>query len=338
MFSNQTILVTGGAGFIGSAFCRYINHNTKNKIIILDKMTYASNSNSIKNIIKNDNVILIKGSIGNKTLVEKLLKDYHPNYVINFAAETHVDNSIKNPESFIKTNIVDTHNFLGTLLEYYKQLNDLSLFNFKFLQVSTDEVYGDIAFDAIPVNENAQYKPSSPYSASKAAGDHLVKAYFRTFNFPGLISNCSNNFGPYQHHEKFIPKIINNILNDIKIPIYGDGSQIREWIYVDDHCEALKRLIINGNPGENYNIGSGNEISNLELVRSILLVLKSFSLVNKTDVISYVKFIDDRLGHDKRYSIDSSKIKSLCDWNISTSFDNGLKKTISSIVNVNNNL
>ena len=191
MFSNKTIFVTGGAGFIGSAFCRYIVNNSKNKIIILDKMTYASNMTSIKNVINNNNVVFVKGSIGNKMLVEKLLKEYYPNYVVNFAAETHVDNSIKNPETFIKTNIVDTHTFLKTLMEFYEKLKDKDASSFKFLQISTDEVYGDIAFNANPVDESAPYKPSSPYSASKAAGDHLVKAYFRTFKFPGLISNCS---------------------------------------------------------------------------------------------------------------------------------------------------
>ncbi len=338
MFSNKTILVTGGAGFIGSAFCRYIVNNSKNKIIILDKMTYASNMLSIKNIIKNNNVVFVKGSIGNKILVETLLKKHNPNYVLNFAAETHVDNSIKNPETFIKTNIVDTHNFLNTLLEFYTKLNEADASCFKFLQISTDEVYGDIEFNAKPVDESAPYRPSSPYSASKAAGDLLVKAYFITFKFPGLISNCSNNYGPFQHNEKFIPKIINNILNKKKIPVYGDGSQLREWIYVDDHCEALTKLIEIGKPGENYNIGSGKEISNLELIKFILKILKDLSVINTVDEMKYVKFTNDRLGHDKRYSINSTKIKTACNWNISTSFECGLIKTVSSIINVKKNL
>jgi len=333
LINSETILVTGGGGFIGSAFCNYIVGNLQNKIIILDKMTYASNLNSLKNIIKNKNVFFIKGSIGNKNLVKNLLRKYSPQYIVNFAAETHVDNSISNPKDFIKTNIVDTHQFLETVLQYYQKLGKDKCSSFKFLQISTDEVYGDIDIDEKPVDENSPYKPSSPYSASKAAGDHLVKAYFRTFNFPGLISNCSNNFGPFQHHEKFVPKIINNILNGKKIPIYGDGSQIREWIFVDDHCEAVKNLLKYGKIGENYNVGSGNEITNLELVKNILIVLKTFSLVKTTNVNNYVEFIDDRLGHDKRYSINSSKIKKLCNWNIKTRFEEGLNLTISSIIN-----
>tara|TARA_B110000503_G_C7155195_1_gene416988 strand:+ start:218 stop:1231 length:1014 start_codon:yes stop_codon:yes gene_type:complete len=332
---NYNILVTGGAGFIGSALCRNIITNTNNKLIILDKLTYASNLKSLKSIIKNENVFFFKGSISNKKIVENILESFCPRHVFNFAAETHVDNSISNPKSFIKTNILDTHQFLELILKYYKKLNDNEAKLFKFIQISTDEVYGDINLNQEPVKENTAYNPSSPYSASKAAGDHLVKAYYRTFGFPGLISNCSNNFGPFQNGEKFIPTIIKNLLNKKKIPVYGNGKQIREWIYVDDHCDALLKLIELGQPGENYNIGNGNEINNLELIKKILTILKNISLIDNLDIQNHIDFIEDRLGHDRRYAIDSSKIKQLCNWKADTDFELGLQKTISSILSPN---
>ena len=335
MSVEKNILVTGGSGFIGSAFCRFLHRSKKFKIIILDKLTYASNKNSINEILEDKNVKFFKGSIGNKTLVQDLLKSFTPTYIVNFAAETHVDNSISNPDSFIQTNIVDTHNFFKIILNFYKDLNKIDRLKFRFLQISTDEVYGDIDFDKEPVNETAPYRPSSPYSATKAAGDHLVKAYFRTFDFPGIISNCSNNYGPFQHHEKFIPKVITSVLNKKKIPIYGNGKQVRDWIYVDDHCNALIDLINNGQPGENYNIGNGNEITNIDVVKTILTTLKSFSLINNNNIKHYVNFVDDRLGHDRRYSIDSTKIRKLSDWKSKTNFETGIELTISSMLQIN---
>ena len=332
MSKNYNILVTGGAGFIGSALCRNIIKNTNNNLIILDKQTYASNLKSIKNILKNKNVFFFKGSIGNKKIVEEILLKFNPQYIFNLAAETHVDNSISNPKAFIKTNIVDTHQFIESVLKYYMTLETKKAQLFKFLQISTDEVYGDIDLNQSAVNERTAYNPSSPYSVSKATGDHLVKAYNRTFGFPGLISNCSNNYGPFQHSEKFIPVIIDSLINNKKIPVYGNGKQIREWIYVDDHCDALLKLIKSGQPGENYNIGNGNEISNLELITKILVILKDFSLIHNLNINEYIDFIDDRLGHDKRYAIDSTKIEELCDWKAGTDFNKGLKKTISSII------
>jgi dTDP-glucose 4,6-dehydratase len=332
---KQNILVTGGAGFIGSAFCRLVSANPKNNLVILDKLSYASNLDAIKNVIIKKNVSFLKGSIGDAILVQKTLKDFPPKYIINFAAETHVDNSIINPKLFIDTNIVDTYNFLETTLSYYKKLEDKEASNFKFLQVSTDEVYGDIEPGEKAVSEVAPYKPSSPYSATKAAGDHLIKSYFRTFDFPGLISNCSNNYGPFQHEEKFIPKVINSVLNKKKIPIYGNGKQLREWIFVDDHCKALIKLLENGLPGESYNIGNGNELTNLEVVQCILKALESLSLISTINLKDHINFVEDRLGHDKRYAIDSSKIQKLCNWKSDTKFEIGLKKTISSIIDLN---
>ena len=335
MPNNYNIVVSGGAGFIGSALCRNIIKNTSNNVIILDKLTYAANLDALKSIINNKNVHFFKGSIGNAKLVKSILDDFNPQYIFNLAAETHVDNSITDPKSFIKTNILDTFEFINTLLKYFRGLNKKKAELFKFIQVSTDEVYGDIPFDASPVNEEAPYKPSSPYSASKAAGDHLVKAYFRTYGFPGLISNCTNNYGPFQNNEKFIPVIIKNLINKKKIPVYGNGQQIREWIYVDDHCDALLNLMERGCPGDNYNIGSGKEITNLDLIKYILINLKKLAIIDNLDIDNYVDFITDRLGHDKRYAINSSKIKEISGWEASTKFDQGLQSTISWILNHN---
>ena len=336
MSKRYDILVTGGAGFIGSALCRNIIKNSNNNLIILDKLTYASNYKSIEDIIENKNVSFYQGSIGNKKIVSEILTKFNPQYVFNLAAETHVDNSISSPEPFIKTNILDNFYFIDNLLKYYKNLVGLESKKFKFLQISTDEVYGDIDFNQQPIKETAAYKPSSPYSASKAAGDHLIKAYHRTYGFPGFISNCSNNYGPYQNDEKFIPIIIKNLLNNKKIPVYGSGKQIREWIYIDDHCDALLKLIEFGVPGENYNIGTGIELTNIDLIKNILLQLNNLSLVNSLNVNDHISFVTDRLGHDKRYAINSSKTRDLCNWSPKVTLSDGLNKTIDYFLNINN--
>ena len=336
MTNHTNILVTGGAGFIGSALCRNIIKKTNNKVIILDKLTYASDLSSIKNIIENQNVSFYKGSIGNSNVVKSILAKHSPQYIFNLAAETHVDNSIHDPTSFVKTNILDTHKFLNIILQYYKNLESKKAQLFKFLQISTDEVYGDVNLQQKPVNEKTAYNPSSPYSASKASGDHLVKAYFRTYGFPGLISNCSNNYGPFQHKEKFIPVIIEKLLNKSKIPIFGNGQQIREWIFVDDHCDALLKLIEIGKVGESYNIGTGNELTNIDLIKNILICMKKLFLIDSLNIEDNVNFVSDRLGHDKRYSINSSKISKLCNWKPLVSLNDGLKITISSYLEKKN--
>ena len=328
MSKKFNILVTGGAGFIGSALCRGIIRNTKNNLIILDKLTYASDLKSLESIIYKTNVSFIKGSIGDKKIVDEILVKYSPQYIFNLAAETHVDNSISNPKSFINTNIIDTFNFLEMSLKYYKNIEGKKAKLFKFLQISTDEVYGDILLSQRPVKETAAYNPSSPYSATKAAGDHLIKVYFRTFGFPALITNCCNNYGPFQNQEKFIPVIINNILKHKQIPVYGDGKQIREWIFVDDHCDALMKLADNGIAGQNYNIGNGNRVSNLQLIEMILKVLKNKNYLENIHLDSHISFIKDRLGHDRKYAINSEKIKRLCDWKAKTNFEKGLKTTV----------
>lgn len=328
--NKEYMLIAGGAGFIGSAFCRKLSCVGNYNLIILDKLTYASNLNSIKKILEGKNNILVVDSIGNKKNVKEILEKYNPKFIINFAAETHVDNSISNPNNFIKTNVLETHNFLNTVLKYYKSLSIKKAQSFKFFQISTDEVYGDIDVKQKPVCEKYPYNPSSPYSASKAAGDHLVRAYFRTYGFPGLITNCSNNYGPFQHHEKFIPTVIKNLLAEKKVPVYGNGKQIREWIYVDDHCKAILDLISHGKLGESYNIGSGIELTNLDIINKIIICMKELSLINKFNIDDHVNFVEDRLGHDKRYSIDSSKIFKLCKWKSDIKLKDGLKQTICS--------
>lgn len=326
---NDTILVTGGVGFIGSALCRKLIRETTNKVIILDKMTYASNMSSIDSILNNKRLSIFKGSIGNRDLVDEIFYKYNPKYIFNLAAETHVDNSIKDPLPFIQTNILETHSFIQNSLKYFLKNKHK---NFRFLHISTDEVYGDISMQTPPVSETYAYNPSSPYSASKAAGDHLIKAYHRTYGFPGLISNCTNNYGPYQHSEKFIPVVINSILKNIKIPVYGNGKQIREWIYVDDHCEGLIQIIKYGKLGQNYNIGSDKSIENINLISIILSILKKLSVIDEDDINKHIKFVNDRPGHDKRYAINSEKIKIECKWHPKTSFEEGLELTINSIL------
>lgn len=334
MFKKNNILVTGGAGFIGSALCRNIVKNTNSDLIILDKLTYASNIDSIKELIEKKNVYFYHNSIGDTDFLDTLLVKHEPMSVFNLAAETHVDNSILNPSSFIQTNVLETHNFLKTILKYFLNLPKKYSSSFRFLHVSTDEVYGDIDKKLSGVDENYPYKPSSPYSASKAASDHLVKAYFRTYGLPGIISNCSNNYGPFQHIEKFIPLIIRNLINNKKVPVYGDGLQVREWIYVDDHCDALLKLMEKGDPGENYNIGSGIELTNLDLIKNISICLKKNFYIKNLDVNYNINFIKDRLGHDRRYAINSNKTRKLCDWKPLVDLETGLQKTISSYINM----
>ncbi len=336
MSQKNNILVTGGAGFIGSALCRNIVKNTDSNLIILDKLTYASNLDSLSTILPKKNVFFYKESIGNIRFLKNILLKHNPISIFNLAAETHVDNSILNPTTFIETNVLHTHNFFQTILEYYKRLPHTISSSFKLLHVSTDEVYGDIKLDEPAADESAAYNPSSPYSASKASSDHLAKAYFRTYGLPVLISNCSNNYGPFQNNEKFIPVILNNLIKNKKIPVYGSGKQIREWIYVDDHCDALLKLINRGVLGQSYNIGTGHELTNIELIQKIITILTELRIIRNNEINNYLNFITDRLGHDKRYALNSNKIMSLCDWQPKTEINDGLKKTIDYYINNNN--
>ncbi len=307
---SQKILVTGGAGFIGSNFIRYIlKKYPEHEIVNLDLLTYAGNLENLKDIEGNKNYKFVKGDIADKKLVNNLVKDCDA--IVNFAAESHVDRSILDSSDFIRTNIVGTHN----LLEAAKN-NGLK----RFHHISTDEVFGHLGPNDPAFNENTPYAPRSPYSASKAASDHLVRAYFHTFGLPITISNCSNNFGPFHFPEKLIPLVITNLLEGKKIPVYGDGLQVRDWLFVSDHCEAIDLIISKGKIGETYCIGGNAEKTNIDIVKKIIELLKQGE-----EMIEYVK---DRPGHDRRYAIDFSKIKSELGWQPRTSFEDGMKQTV----------
>ncbi len=309
----KKILVTGGLGFIGSNLIKLLLRK-KNKVTNIDKVTYASNFYNTKEISNSANYKFIKCDLNNKKKLKQIINRVRPNVIFNLAAETHVDRSIDGPKNFIESNIIGTFN----LLEIIRTLKN----KIKLIHISTDEVYGDVLKGRS--KEDDAYKPSSPYSASKAASDHLVNSYIRTYNIPAIITNCSNNYGPRQHPEKLIPKLIYNILNNKKLPIYGKGKNSREWIYVDDHCEALIKVSKNGKIGEFYNIGSNYNIDNLTVVKKLLLVAKKKIKIGE---LVKIKFVKDRPGHDVRYAIDSSKIKNKLKWKPQINFQKGLEKT-----------
>ena len=315
----KTIIITGGLGFIGS---NLVNILSKKKyfIINIDKITYASNLNNISDNIKNYK--FYKQDINNQNFIKKILEKYNPSLIFNVAAETHVDRSIDSPRQFIDSNVYGVFNLLETIKKYKKKI--------KFIHVSTDEVYGDIKKNKKSI-ESDSYNPSSPYAASKASGDLLIKSYVRTYKIPAIITNCCNNYGPNQYPEKLIPTIIYKIINQKPIPIYGNGKNIREWIYVEDHCNALIKISEKGVLGENYNIGSGIELNNIEITKKIISSFKEIdiNLANKAKFI----FVKDRPGHDLRYSLNSSKIKNNLNWDCKYKFDEGIKKTILWYVN-----
>ena len=322
------ILITGGAGFIGSNFAiEYIKKHS-NKTIILDKLTYAGNINNL-NYIDEKKLTLIKGDISDSSLISKILKNYKPDKVINFAAETHVDKSIVGPEKFIMTNIVGTYKLIDSINLYYQNLNQNKKKNFIFLHVSTDEVYGSLSKNAPPFTEDHKYFPNSPYSASKASSDHIVRSFYMTYGLPVIITNCSNNYGPHQFPEKLVPLTILNAVKLKKIPIYGDGENIRDWLYVKDHCDILDKILHQGKPGEYYNIGGDCEVKNIDLVMEICKILDE--LLPRKDKKYYkdlIHFVEDRAGHDFRYSINLTKVKKKFNWKPKESFRSGLLKTI----------
>ena len=316
----KKVIVTGGYGFIGSNLINYLLK--KNYFVInIDKLSYSANLYNLKNI-KTNKYIFVKTDINNKYIISKTLKKYKPSIIYNLAAETHVDRSIDDPKPFIHNNINGVFNLLEAIRSYNKKTKN----KIKLIHVSTDEVYGDIIKKSDRADERYPYKPSSPYAASKASADHLVKSYIKTYNFPAIISNCSNNYGPKQFPEKLIPKLIFNILNNKPLPIYGKGLNSREWIYVEDHCKALEILSIKGKIGENYNIGSGNDLTNMELTKLIMKIMKS--KLNKIDNKVKIKFIKDRPGHDIRYALNSNKIQKKLKWKAMTKINEGLSKTI----------
>jgi dTDP-glucose 4,6-dehydratase len=324
------ILVTGGAGFIGGNFVLdWLKVPGNEGIINLDKLTYAGNLATLTSLQADDRHIFIRGDIGDSVLVSSLLKKYQPRAIINFAAESHVDRSIQGPAEFIQTNIVGTFNLLECAREYWNSLEGEVKENFRFHHVSTDEVYGSLSSSDPAFKETNPYEPNSPYSASKAASDHLVRAWFHTYGFPVVTSNCSNNYGPYHFPEKLIPLVILNALNSKPLPVYGDGQQIRDWLYVGDHCSAIREVLANGRLGQTYNIGGWNEKANLEVVKTICSILDE--LRPRSDGRSYVdqiSFVKDRPGHDRRYAIDASKIEQELGWRPAETFDTGIRKTV----------
>lgn len=325
----MTILVTGGAGFIGANFVLKCVAQLDETIINLDKLTYAGNLDNLTSIKDNNKHIFIKGDITDSKLINELLTQHKPRAIINFAAESHVDRSISAPEDFIQTNIIGTFRLLECAKQYWQQLSLEQSSAFRFLHVSTDEVYGSLGQDDKAFNEKNRYEPNSPYSASKAASDHLVRAYYHTYGLPVLTTNCSNNYGPYQFPEKLIPLIIHNALGNKELPIYGDGKQVRDWLFVEDHCNAILRVLDKGSLGEVYNIGGLNEKTNIEVVNHICEILDD--LKPRLDGKSYktqIAYIKDRPGHDRRYAIDASKISNDLSWSPELTFEDGIKQTI----------
>ena len=323
------ILVTGAAGFIGSNFVLDWLAQSDEPVINLDDLTYAGNLENLASLDGDARHVFVKGSIGDFDLVARLLAEHQPRAVVNFAAESHVDRSIHGPEDFIQTNIVGTFRLLEAVRAYYGQLEKTAKNEFRFLHVSTDEVYGSLDKDAPAFTETHQYEPNSPYSASKAASDHLVRAYHHTYGLPVLTTNCSNNYGPYHFPEKLIPLVILNALAGKPLPIYGDGQQIRDWLYVKDHCSAIRRVLEAGKLGETYNVGGWNEKPNLDVVHTLCSILDELS--PRADGKPYkeqITYVTDRPGHDRRYAIDATKIERELGWKPAETFESGIRKTV----------
>jgi dTDP-glucose 4,6-dehydratase len=325
----MSILVTGGAGFIGANFVLDWLAQSDELVINLDKLTYAGNLENLSRLAGDVRHLFVQGDIGDTALVERLLAEHQPRAILNFAAESHVDRSIHGPEDFIETNIVGTFRLLEAVRAYWKALDPAAAQAFRFLHVSTDEVYGSLAKDEPAFTESHQYEPNSPYSASKAASDHLVRAYHHTYGLPVLTTNCSNNYGPHHFPEKLIPLMIVNALAGKDLPVYGDGQQIRDWLYVKDHCSAIRRVLEAGTVGEVYNVGGWNEKPNLEIVHTVCALLDE--LRPRADGQPYqqqIAYVTDRPGHDRRYAIDATKLARELGWKPAETFDTGIRKTV----------
>lgn len=346
MNSVRPILVTGGAGFIGSNFVHQWLAHESAPVVNLDLLTYAGNRNNLSAIKNDQRHVFVKGGIGDRELISKLLSEHRPRAVVNFAAESHVDRSIHGPAEFIQTNVVGTLNLLQEVRAYYERLAPDQRQEFRFLHVSTDEVYGSLAPDEPAFSESTPYAPNSPYAASKAASDHLVRAFQHTYKLPTLTTNCSNNYGAYQFPEKLIPLIILNAVNGKTLPIYGDGLNVRDWLYVDDHCEAIREVLQRGQIGETYNIGGDSELTNIDVVQTICSILDDLRPLTDasrltshasrpasdasriTSHASRITYVKDRPGHDRHYAIDASKIRQELDWQPRESFETGIRKTV----------
>lgn len=325
----MSILITGGAGFIGSNYVQDWFSNSSETLINLDKLTYAGNPENLAAQRSNPSYIFVQGDIGDANLTARLLGEHRPRAIVNFAAESHVDRSIHGPSDFIQTNIVGTFHLLESVRAYWDNLQGPEKRDFRFLHVSTDEVYGSLGKTDPAFSETRRYEPNSPYSASKAASDHLVRAYHHTYGLPVLTTNCSNNYGPYHFPEKLIPLCILNALAGKALPIYGDGQQIRDWLYVKDHCSAIRRVLQAGMPGEVYNIGGWNEKANLDVVHNLCRILDE--LAPRGDGQSYasqITFVKERAGHDRRYAIDATKLERELGWKPAESFETGIRKTV----------
>ncbi|WP_318484212.1 dTDP-glucose 4,6-dehydratase [Photobacterium leiognathi] len=325
------ILITGGAGFIGSAVIRHLIQNTPHQVMNIDKLTYAGNLASLECVSDDDRYSFEQVDITNRIEIERVFSQYQPDAVMHLAAESHVDRSIDGPAAFIETNVIGTYVLLDVARHYFSALSDSRRQQFRFIHVSTDEVYGDLSPQAKPFTETSPYQPSSPYSASKASSDHLVRAWHRTYGLPVIVTNCSNNYGAYQYPEKLIPVVILNALAGKTLPIYGNGQQVRDWLYVDDHAKALVAVIEKGKIGETYNIGGNNEQTNMAVVHAICDVLEILVPNKPQGVKAYrdlIAHVDDRPGHDKRYAIDTTKIEQELGWTQQESFESGLRKTV----------
>ncbi|MEY4194768.1 MAG: dTDP-glucose 4,6-dehydratase [Pseudomonadota bacterium] len=326
--THNTVLVTGGAGFIGGNFVLGLMRQSGRKVINLDALTYAGNLDTLESVKDHPDHQFVLGSIGDRELLDYLLKRYQPTAILNFAAESHVDRSISGPDAFIQTNVVGTFQLLEAVRQYWKNLPLEEQVTFRFLHVSTDEVYGSLGATG-QFSEQSPYQPNSPYSASKAASDHLVRAYFHTYGLPVLTTNCSNNYGPYQFPEKLIPLMIHNALHGKPLPVYGQGANIRDWLYVEDHCQALMTVLMQGRPGEVYNIGGNNEKTNLEVVHTLCDLLDELLPESPhTPHRQLIRFVTDRPGHDLRYAIDAGKIKRELGWQPRETFETGIGKTL----------
>lgn len=324
----ETIFVTGGAGFIGSCFVRRWVSEETGRLVNLDKLTYAGNLDSLEPVMDCPRYVFVEGDIGDRPTVSRLLDEYQPQAIVNFAAESHVDRSIDDPVSFVQTNVLGTFQLLEAARDYWAQLPEPQRSNFRFLHVSTDEVYGSLGPTGT-FSETSPYAPNSPYSASKASADHFVRAFHHTYGLPTLITNCSNNYGPYQFPEKLIPLMILNALEGKPLPVYGDGQNVRDWIYVEDHCHAVRLVLEKGTPGEVYNIGGDCERTNLDIVQSVCSTVDRLRPdLPHAPCSSLIKFVQDRPGHDRRYAIDATKIQKQLDWKSSQDFESGLELTV----------
>jgi dTDP-glucose 4,6-dehydratase len=328
-YSDKTILITGGAGFIGSNFVLEWLAKSTGKVVNLDKLTYAGNLGNLDTVLSDPRHVFVHADIADSTKLRELFLEYKPAAVVNFAAESHVDRSIHGPEDFVQTNVVGTLRLLDETRAYWQGLSKMEAQVFRFLHVSTDEVYGTLGPQDPPFSETTAYAPNSPYAASKAASDHLVRAYQHTYQLPALTTNCSNNYGPYQFPEKLIPLIILNAMQGKALPVYGDGTNVRDWLYVGDHCDAIRVVLERGKLGETYNIGGNTERRNIDVVRSVCAILDELHPDSPvTPHEKLITFVKDRPGHDWRYAIDASKIRRELGWSPQAQFVDGLRKTV----------